>query len=232
MAGGAFILGWGIANWDYFRNSPVAHTEDWFGEDTKEGGADKLGHLYTNHVLAHGLSWLYERWGFSHDQAAAYGALSGFGLTGLMELGDSFSDYGFSYEDMVMNAIGSTTGYLLWKYPGLGRRLDIRMELTPRFDKADAFTDYEHMKYLVALKFDGFDTLRKSPLRYLDLQLGYYARGYSQTVPGARERNLYVGLGLNLSHVFDRLSWHRTARVFNYLQLPGTHADLEWNLND
>ncbi|MGD2064049.1 MAG: DUF2279 domain-containing protein [Nitrospirota bacterium] len=231
-AGSLFVLGWGIVNWDYFQKQPHSGNEGWFGEDTDEGGADKLGHFYAGYVLSHGLAYQYERWGYRHDQAAVYGALSGFGLTGLMELGDSFSRYGFSYEDMVMNTLGSLAGYLVWIHPELMRKIDIRLEFMPRFDQGDVFTDYEHQKYLIALKLDGFDGLRDSPLRYLDLQFGYYARNYSQSNSATGERNLYVGLGLNLSRVFTDLSWWKTARVFNYLQLPGTHVDLRRDLND
>jgi uncharacterized protein YfiM (DUF2279 family) len=231
-AGSLFILGWGIVNWDYFQSRPHSKNEGWFGEDTDEGGADKLGHFYACYLLSHGLAYRYERWGYRHDRAAVYGALSGFGLTGLMELGDSFSAYGFSYEDMAMNTLGSLAGYLLWTHPELMRKIDIRVELMPRFDQADVFTDYQHQKYLVALKLDGFDGLRDSPLRYLDLQLGYYARNYPQSSSGTSERNVYIGLGVNLSRVFADLSWRKTARVFNYLQVPGTHIDLRRDFND
>jgi hypothetical protein len=151
VAGALFITGWGIANWDYFQASPSAQNEGWFGEKTKEGGADKLGHFYVNYALSHGLSYLYERWGYPHNQAAVYGAWSSFGLMGLMELGDSFSDFGFSYEDMLMNAVGSYTGYLMWTRPELMRKIDFRVEFTPEFDEPDIFTDYENLKYLVAL---------------------------------------------------------------------------------
>jgi hypothetical protein len=62
--------------------------------------------------------------------------------------------------------------------------------------------------------------------------VGYYAQNYSQTIPDERERNVYVGIGLNLSRVFSDLSYRKTARVFNYLQLPGTYADLDKDLNE
>ncbi|MGD2113174.1 MAG: DUF2279 domain-containing protein, partial [Gammaproteobacteria bacterium] len=132
---------------------------------------------------------------------------------------------------MVMNTLGSIAGYLLWTHPDLMRKIDIRLELTPRFDQADVFTDYENQKYLVALKLDGFDSLSDGPLRFLDLQLGYYARNYSQQDPDIRERNLFFGVGLNLSRLFTDLSWRKTARVFNYLQPPGIRLDQEWNRN-
>jgi len=232
MAGALLITGWGIINWDYFQTRPKTHSEGWFGENTKYGGADKFGHFYINYGLSQGLSSLYEHWGYSYNQAAAYGALSSFGMMGFMELGDAFSSYGFSYEDMVMNAVGSYTGYLMWTRPELKRKIDFRVEYSFGFNEPDIFTDYDNLKYLVALKLDGFDRLRDGPLRYMELQLGYYTRKYSQSNHEKRERNIYVGLGLNLSRVFADLSFRKISRVFNYLQLPGTHVDLKKDLND
>jgi hypothetical protein len=232
MAGALLITGWGIANWNYFQTRPHAQTEGWFGENTKSGGADKLGHFYSNYCLSHGLSSLYEDWGYSYDLASVYGAWSSFGMMGLMELGDAFSDYGFSYEDMVMNAIGSYTGYLMRTTPELKRKIDFRMEYSFKFEEQDIFTDYENTKYLVALKFDGFDHLQTGPLRYLEFQFGYYTRNYSDSNHEKRERNIYVGLGLNLSRVFADLSFRKMSRVFNYLQLPGTYIDVNKDLND
>lgn len=231
LAGAAFITGWGIANWEYFQHSPHAGSEDWFGEGTKEGGADKWGHFYTTYALGHGLAYLYEHWGYGKREAAWHGAWSSFGLMGLMELGDSFSEYGFSYEDMVMNALGAYTGYLLKTRPELARKIDIRVELQPELDKTDVFTDYDNLKYLIALKLDGFERLNRGPLRYLELQLGYYARNYSHPDPERHERTLYIALGLNLSRILRDLSYPRAGRVFNYLQVPGTYVEHGNDLN-
>lgn len=95
LIGVGAVTAWGVANWDYFSNSPESASEGWFGNDTDSGGADKLGHLYTSYVMAHGLSSLYQHWCFNQQDAAFYGALSSLAILGYMELGDAFSDYGF-----------------------------------------------------------------------------------------------------------------------------------------
>ena len=41
----AALTTWGIYKWDYGQQSPNATREHWFGQDTRKGGADKLGHL-------------------------------------------------------------------------------------------------------------------------------------------------------------------------------------------
>jgi hypothetical protein len=88
----ATVLGWGFANWDYGSGGPRFHDEGWFDRETKEGSADKLGHLYTAYLFSHLFAGQYERWDFDKDQAIWWGALSNLGVTGLIEVGDAFSD--------------------------------------------------------------------------------------------------------------------------------------------
>ncbi len=225
------ITAWGFANWDYGDRSPRAKNEGWFGRNTKEGGADKLGHAYSSYAFTHALAWLYEEWGYESTEAAGFGALSALGVQTFMELGDSFSRFGLSYEDLVMNAVGTAFGFVSLRYPEISRKLDFRIEYAPAFDTADVFTDYEHQKYLLALKLDGFETLERSPLGYLELQLGYYTRGYSDPAPALTERNVYVGVGLNLSRIFRELGWKKTATVLRYYQPPYTSLQLRNDLN-
>jgi Predicted periplasmic lipoprotein (DUF2279) len=227
----AFITAWGIAKWDYGQRSPHMQSEGWFDNDVKEGGADKLGHLWSTYAFSEGLSNLYEGWGYNQEQAATYGALSSFAIMGFMEVGDSFSNYGFSYEDMLMNTAGSVAGYLMYKYPEFARKVDLRWEYAPAFDRTDLFTDYEHTKYLLALQLSGFDRLKDTPLQYLELQLGYYSRGFETRRPD-RERDIYVGVGVNLARVFEKAGCERFCKVFHYYQPPHTYLSLDNDLND
>lgn len=230
LAGVGVVTGWGLAKWDYFSRSPTTTSEAWFRNDTRSGGADKLGHLYTNYVASHGLSYLFERWCFNRQEAALYGALSAFAITGYMELGDSFSDYGFSKEDLISNLVGSVLGYYLYIDGNLARKIDIRWEYGPDPEGGDFTTDYENSKYLVALKLNGFDALRNTPLRHFELQLGYYTRGFSD--PGdTKERNLFFGIGLNLTDLLRRHEYPKTATFLNYFQLPMANVEFERDLN-
>jgi hypothetical protein len=233
LAAGATIT-WGIINWDYFQESPQSNSEDWFGRETDEGGADKLGHLYTTYALSHLYASIYHDWDYPEERAMRLGAFSALGTMTIMELGDSFSKYGFSYEDMLMNCVGAVAGYWLGTHPEWQQRLDLRLEYAPSlsdFD-SDVVTDYEHHKYLIALKADGFDMLKDTPLRYLELHLGYYVRGYddykSYQPYDDRERNVYAGLGLNVGKVIESV-WE--TRIFDYLQVPYTYFPVKHDLN-
>lgn len=231
VGGALFITGWGLVNWDYGQRSLSFRNEEWFGHNTKEGGADKVGHFHSNYVLSHILSGLCEHWGYPKEKAALYGTLSSFGLMSYMEFGDSFSEFGFSYEDFLMNALGSYVGYIMYTHPELSRKIDFRIEYLPTLQEQDFFTDYERTKYLVALKLDGFDVIENEYLKYLELHLGYYARGYSE-VNVRDERNLYVGIGINISRIFSKLSYKKTAKFFNYYQPPFSYLEFRKELND
>ena len=231
MAGVSLISLWGIATWDYGSQRPHMEADGWFGKNDKHGGMDKLGHFYTNHTLSHGLSYLYQSWGYEKQRAALLGSLSAFGLMGFMEFGDSFGGYGFSRQDFIMNTLGAISGYVFYTRPELARRIDIRVEYIPGGQR-DIFTDYDNMKFIAALKLDGIPSVRNKYLRYLDLQLGYYTRNYSPGRQGNRERNLYIAVGINLSHVFNNLSYRKTAKFFNYYQMPYTYLERGKNLNE
>ena len=230
ITGIGIVTVWGLAQWDYFSRSPHSQSEGWFANDTDDGGADKLGHLYTSYVAAHGLSYLYESWCFSKHDAALYGALSSFAVLGYMELGDSFSDYGFSREDFWMNALGSVAGYYLYENENLASKFDIRWEYGFHPTGSDFTTDYENSKYLLAVKFNGFESMRSSWLKYLELHVGYYARGFYDPAK-VQQRNLYFGLGINLTDLFTSKGYRKTAVLFKYMQLPGTYLASEKDQN-
>jgi len=226
LIGAAAVTAWGVAFWDYFSSGPVKADEGWFGPDTKYGGADKLGHVYSTYLWSLGFASLYEYWGMDEDESMYYGPLSAWFIQGIMELGDSFSDtQGFSYEDLVMNTVGAGFYYLREKYPSIKEKVDLRLEYLPDFQGADVFTEYNSMKYLVAIKFSGFESMESSFLRYGELQVGYYSRGYDNSNDyDQKERVLYVGIGINVSEVLSSMGWIKTSKVFNYYQLPYTYV--------
>jgi len=223
------ILAWGVLNWDYGDRSEHIESEGWFAHDTEEGGADKLGHMYTGYILTHGSASLYRKWGSSRERASLLGAGTSLMMTGLMEIGDSFSNYGFSPEDMVANVLGALLGYSLYRYPDLQKKIDFRWEFNPDFNnmKSDFVTDYEHSKYLFAIKAEGFESIQNTWLRAFELHVGYYARNYEDFEPAGpdnRERYAYVGIGLNVSRLIHDFS---KTRLFNYLQLPYTYIEMK-----
>ena len=231
MAGVGVITAWGIAQWDYFSQSPHSDSEGWFSNNTKHGGADKLGHMYGSYVASHGFAYLYERWAFQKEKAAFYGALSSLLIFDYMEIGDSFSGYGFSYEDLIANALGCAFGYLSYRSPDLADKIDFRWEYGFDMHGSDFTTDYENTKYIFALKLNGFESLQNSQLKHFELLLGYYTRGFSAGNE-SKERNIFVGVGLNLTDLFQRYSYNKTATLLRYIQIPYTYIEYAHDFNE
>ena len=227
------VMAWGIANWDYFSRAPSTENEKWFGHDTKEGGADKLGHLWASYAMSHGFAAAYKRFGYSESESQLYGPLSALAVTGIMEIGDSFSaDHGFSPEDMAANVVGAGFGWFLLCYPQWGERIDLRWEYSPELNdlEGDITTDYEHSKYLLALKAKGFDCIGNPYLNCLELHLGYYTRGYADYQDSGvdkRRRYLYAGAGVNVGRLLHHV-WKTL--LFDYIQLPYTYAEVRTSL--
>lgn len=220
----AVIAGWGFVNWDYGQTDWHSQNEGWFGQSTKEGGADKAGHLYATYTLGRSLTGLFRHYGYDHDKSVFAGAASSFGIMTLMELADGYSPYGYSPEDETMNLAGAGAAWLLAANPSLDRKFALRGEYhVNRHAAQDVLTDYERWRYYLTVKLDGFEGMPE-PLRWIELHAGYFVRGYDDADPANDERATFVGIGLSFSKLARSLGWQRTGTFFNYFQPPHTIA--------
>jgi len=234
---GALVLGiaalgaksWAWGSSTHFR----VHSEGWFDKQSSSGGTDKFGHAFTSYAISNVLTDAMYFCGSSRDDAVLTSAALTLGLMTFVEVFDGYSvDHGFSKEDMLMNLSGMGFSYLRNVIPGLRDTLDFRMEYKPSGNKGfRPISDYAGQRYLLALKLAGFDSLRQTPLRYVELQGGYYARGFTLAENRPRERTTYVGIGINLGELIfggqaastELYSPSQLGRTFfEHVQLPGT----------
>jgi len=225
------IAAYGLSTWNWGETGFRASSEGWFGRGTRHGGADKLGHAFTGAVATAATASLYRHWGYDPGQAARLGAFSGLLLTSAVELGDGFSpDHGFSWEDQVVNIVGVGLEYLRLRHPALRERVQFRWEYFPspavRHGRhADLTTDYSGSRYLLAfpLRAWGADD---SALQWFEVLVGYGTRGFGEDDRAffARgTRHPFVGVGLHLPGILDRLGTPRgVRRSFEHLQVPWT----------
>jgi hypothetical protein len=61
--------------------------------------------------------------------------------------------------------------------------------------------------------------MQNNILKNFELLFGYYTRGFSDEEE-EKERNIFVGVGLNLTDFFRRHSYNKTATVLRYIQIP------------
>ena len=227
----AGITALGIKSWKWGNTGFHFHSEKWFEKDRSSIGMDKLGHM-TNLFAEH-----LQRKGRTPAQAALSAALLTQALMLYVETFDGFStDHGFAYEDVIMNLAGTSLAYARQRYPKLKDLVDYRMEYSPSGYKGDGIkgfrpvSDYAGQKYLLVLKLSGIRALKETPLKYVELNAGYYARGFTtqeQALGMQRTRTAFVGVGLNLSQLLlgDRdqnESWGETTGrdFFEHIQLP------------
>ena len=225
------VLGWGFSEWGYGDENFHYTDEGWFEKDTPNGGADKLGHFYSNYLITRILSPIYEGWGYSNNDAALYASLtSAFFSAILIEVGDGFSVHGFSKNDLIADMLGVGAGYILATQPSLANKIDFRVEYNPFLDASDYngdfTTDYERMKHLMVIKAEGFEAFEDNYMKYLELHIGYYTRNFDHGAGELenRERNIYVGIGINLSKLL-RPTMGNYSKIFNYYQTPYTYIE-------
>ena len=245
IIGTAAVVGlYGKKKWwqDGFGSRLRTVDEGWFGQQTYSGGTDKLGHFFMNYTGTRLMSKAFGWAGNDTETALALAAWSTLGIFTTVELLDGFArQWHFSKEDALMNAAGAGVALLFERNPALDRLFDIRLLYVPSRENGrqfNPFGDYSGQTYLLVTKASGIDALRGHPvLRYLELAVGYRARGYygeAGKLVQAGTRDVYVGISINVAEllgqtVFRHSGEHGHGRTqafgntaLEYLQIPGT----------
>ncbi len=217
-----------------FKKTAPFHFKDegWFGKDTANIGMDKLTHAFNTYLIADILhARLHRNTEGSEGDAATAGILAA-GVMALNEISDGIeTDSGYSMQDIAMNLTGATLSVLRNTVPGLKDKFAFKIEIMPN-DQIYSHVGKKHyaqQRFLFALKGAGFEGLKRSPLRFLDLQIGYYATDFlnSDRARGIEpKRHLFFGLGLNLGELLFGRSESRFGKaaysVLDHVQLPYT----------
>lgn len=227
----------GVLTWDWGSSPFHMNSEGWFGKDTSSLGVDKLGHAFTSYLIA---ELATDR--IAYRAADPNGAqLSAAAVAGAVmfyvEMADGMSgDHGFSYEDLIVDFAGIGFSVLRSSIPGMREIVDFRMEYIPSGNKEGfhPITDYSGLKFLLALKLAGFERFQDTPLRFIELHGGYYARGISDKEEARgdpQRREPYVGVGINLSELLfgwpsvrDKIYARGARRYLEYFQVPYTYG--------
>lgn len=137
----AFISGGIAAGWtgSILTLKNVWYKESWTNEfhtfdDSRQWlGMDKVGHVYTGHLITKNISSFYRWSGVDRKKSLLIGSSVAFGYLASLELLDGYSDkWGFSWSDLGANTIGIawyTWQELLWKEQRL--KLKFSAHLSP-----------------------------------------------------------------------------------------------------
>ncbi|MGF7147185.1 hypothetical protein FHS96_000794 [Sphingomonas zeicaulis] len=212
--------------------------EGWFGDNTVNLGMDKLAHAWNTYWLTDLIEARIRHKSGASNAALPAAAVS-MGLMLYSEMWDAHKETsGFSFQDVAMNAAGAGFSVLRNSVPGLEKKLDFRLLLTPN-DDIYTFSGTEHyrqMQYILALKLSGFEALENTPLRFVELHAGYRATGFTlreEQRGDERIQRPFIGIGLNVNQlIFGRKKPRGTIgraanEVLNYLQVPYTSTHVE-----
>lgn len=236
-------------------------SEGWFGRDTYSGGADKASHFLAGYAAQPLLASLYERLGYSKSRAGTLGAWNAAFCGLIVEVGDGFSDFGFSWEDASITAFGAAASALI-RSRGLEDTVGFRMGLVEQWifqgapaDSAgqsslalssrppdrEARSGYSEFIHTADLKLAGLlPRLRAQPgpARYFLVSFAFRTDGYRFAPPERRERNLGVELGVNTPEVLRSLgvrasTWWGGPLLFllEHFRLPYTAVGYHYDLN-
>jgi len=221
--------------------------EGWFGKNTYAGGADKASHYVDFYIISKELSFLYNTLGYSRAESIAIGL----GLTLLVgvinESGDGFSRYGFSLQDLTMDAAGGITAAAISAL-GANDLIGFREGfLLPLYSVPDCCPPgnvgqaYQNQLYTADLKLAGLArrlNLNIGPLRYLSFSTTYASKGYATGNPALHERQIGFEIGLNLEEALlavgvGRDTWwgYMLHVVLDNVRLPFTAVGFQYDLN-
>lgn len=210
--------------------------EGYFGRDTGQLGVDKLAHAWNGYVFTDVLYKRMARKVGGGAQTAWTAAALGMALQTYGEIYDGFHrGSGFSWQDMAFNAVGVGFSVVRQTVPGVAEKVDFRTYFVPP-NRPEGLGDpdrFEKQRFLLAVKGAGFAGIRDTPLRFVELHLGYRGKNFSSTdrrIGLTPERRIFVGVGFNVAELFRR----RTGPVasvarstLEYLQLPYTSAHVD-----
>jgi hypothetical protein len=235
---------YGVTVWNWGENSDWKWAnERWFQGDTDSGGADKTGHFFAHYLVSRASYSFFSYTEKNQNVALTYSALTAAGVGVLIEVGDAYTGkYGFSYEDIVADFLGVAAAVVLDKYPVADEFIGITATYWPSkgFKKdedssyGDFAGDYSGWKYLMNLKLAGFKYIGfdiPEFMRYIQLDLGYYTREYTDYDLAANpspepKRHWSFGASVNMREVTrDIFRNHKTAgwvaeQPFKYYHVP------------
>ena len=166
---------------------------------------DKLGHIGSAYYLSKWSGDLLQYAGLENEDAALFGALSGFGFQLTIEIFDGFSsEWGFSAGDLAANTIGAGLYYAqqrcwkdqLIKYKFSYHPTEIAQYVPSLLGENSSqrlFKDYNGQTYWLSFNLHGLVFKNEKFPNWLNLAVGYNATGMT----GARvNRATYNGIAI------------------------------------
>lgn len=220
--------------------------EGWFGQESYAGGADKASHVVGGYLAGRVLEGAL-RWGGSPPAKSQLLSAAMIAVTGtLIEVGDAYHGYGFSWEDALLTAAGGVAGSVLastgWDDTVTMRFGKVGVDL-PDDPSVVAFepNHYSGEVYTLDLRLAGLlPRMGKRPglARFVLGSLTYGSKGYKWVDERYRQRRVGFEVGLDTYEVGLALGlkpdswWGAPILAFlRYFRIPYTGIGWQYELN-
>ncbi len=224
--------------------------EGWFGRDTYTGGADKVSHFIISSGVSRLLYEAYTHLGHTPEQSFHLAAAAAFMSGTMVELLDSWSVYGFSFEDLASDALGSAAGVLIQRN-NLQDLLGLRLGLVETPIPASAVgssvptlgRSYNDEIYAADLKLGGLiRRMKGNPgfARFFLTSFVYFTKGFGYDPPlPTRYQEIGFEVGLNFTEILrafgvsEKTWWGQgLIAIFDFFRFPFTQVGVYYNLFD
>jgi uncharacterized protein YfiM (DUF2279 family) len=222
--------------------------EGFFGRHTYNGGVDKAAHFVDYNLMQVAFANTYRRIGYTSGQSGWIGFATSLAAGLTTEIGDGTRIFGFSWEDLLMDAFGAATAMGLSK-SGWNDTIGFRFGTFSQdpapsccADNTNIGRDYSGEIYTADLKIAGLArrlNFNPGPARFLLLSTTYGTNGYNHVAPELRQRLVGLEIGVNFSEIFRSLgvpSEPLWGEVFYYFfdsfRIPYTAIGVRYDVNN
>lgn len=241
------VAGSALNSFTDLPRAPQFHftNEGFFGRHTYAGGGDKASHFVSYWGVARLLTMVNEAAGAPKETAAVLGSAVSDFAGFVTEIGDGTTHYGFSYEDFVLDTLGSATALAVYHY-GLTDLIGFRWGYVSA-PKAHCCpyggfgTDYSMLIFTGDLKIAGLARrthVNPGLARFLLISLTYGTKGYPYSAPELRERQVGIEVGLHVTELLraagvpENRWWSRPLFfLLDVFRIPYTAIGLRYDLN-
>ena len=219
-----------------------------FFNDNKEWlQMDKAGHLYTNYQTSRLMMGVFNWAGFNKKQELFIGGTIGFAYMTAVECMDGFSKgWGFSYGDMIANALGTSAAIsqqAFWKEQRIQFKFSYAQSGLAKYNpdllgkslSTQLLKDYNSQTYWLSVNPSSFITKENKFPKWLNVAFGYSAYGMlggyennivvqdadGNVLKFDRERRYYFSLDVDLTRVKTKSKvLKKVFSIINILKFP------------
>lgn len=225
VTAGAFVFGHTVQNDIWWKDQKSDFHFNWKEDWSYAYGADKLGHLYFPWVAASVYGDLFTWAGIPKKNALIYSGALALAYQTYVEVKDGFSaQWGFSWGDMLFNAVGASFPLAKESFPLLkGVSFKVSYYPSERFKNNShnvIIDDYESTYHWMTVNINEYLAPENKSFwfDFINAGIGHGVKNLDTPQP---HHELFLSLDINLNAIkWDFIGWKLLQKAFSFYHLP------------